>query len=159
MRNPDVLLELLSFFFCLFLQKHLILHGSYKRTYIHMTSCSNSSTYITRPRLRYDVSAFATMSPPSLRPFRQLQQSLQVNTLRPLDRQSQRPIPDQLRQRPQPARDAKGGGVVERFVKAVVVEEHAGAAVHVGEGILRLAVFLQHGRCDFRVESDELEDG
>lgn len=44
-------------------------------------------------------------------------------------------------------------------MEAVVVEEHAGTAVHVREGVLRLAVFLQHGGGDFGVESDELEDG
>ena len=44
-------------------------------------------------------------------------------------------------------------------METVVVEEHAGAAVHVREGVLRLAVFLQHGRGDLGVEADELEDG
>ena len=44
-------------------------------------------------------------------------------------------------------------------MEAVVVEEHAGAAVHVREGVLRLAVFLQHPGRDFGVKFDELEDG
>ena len=121
-----------------------ILHGSH----IHIISSVDfHPLYVLSPSHR------------RLRTLRQLQQALQVDTLRPLDRQPQRAIPDQLGQRSQAARDAKGGGVVERFVEAVVVEEHAGAAVDVGEGVLRLAVFLQHAGRDLAVSLDEPEDG
>ncbi len=44
-------------------------------------------------------------------------------------------------------------------MEAVVVEEHAGAAVDVGEGVLRLAVFLQHAGRYLGVPFHELEDG
>lgn len=43
-------------------------------------------------------------------------------------------------------------------MEAVVVEEHAGTAVHVGEGVLRLAVFFEHGWCYFAVLFHELEE-
>ena len=94
-----------------------------------------------------------------LRALRQLQQALQIDTLRPLNRQPQRPIPDQLSQRAQPPRDAKRSGVVEGLVEAVVVEEDAGATVDVGVGVLRLAVFAEDGGRDGGVAPHELEDG
>lgn len=93
-----------------------------------------------------------------LRAFCQLQQALQIDALGSFNRQPQRPIPDQLRQRPQPARDAKCGGVVERLVEAVVVEQHAGPAVHVRERVLRPAVFRQHPRRDLGVALHEPEE-
>ena len=44
-------------------------------------------------------------------------------------------------------------------MEAVVVEEHAGTAVDVREGVLRLAVLLQYAWRDFAVALHELEDG
>lgn len=44
-------------------------------------------------------------------------------------------------------------------MEAVVVEEHAGTAVDVREGVLRLAVLLEHARRDLAVAFDELEHG
>ena len=67
--------------------------------------------------------------------------------------------PDELGEGAQAARDTKGGGVVERLVEAVVVEEDAGAAVDVGVGVLGLAVLLEHLGRDAAVLLDELEDG
>ena len=93
-----------------------------------------------------------------LRTLGQSQQTLQIHTLGPLNRQAQRPIPDQLRQRPQPARDAKRGGVVERLVEAVVMEEDAGTAIHVREGVLGLTVAGQHHGRDLAVALHEPEE-
>lgn len=70
--------------------------------------------------------------------FRKLQQPLQIDTLRPFNRQSKGSIPDQLRQGAETARDAEGGGVVERVVEAVVVEEHAGGGIDVWVGVFGL---------------------
>ena len=43
-------------------------------------------------------------------------------------------------------------------MEAVVVKQHAGAAVDVGVGVLGLAVFLEDGGGYFGVEADELEE-
>jgi hypothetical protein len=97
-------------------------------TYIHTSSYS--------PVM---ISVGVILSPSS---FSQLQQPLQINTFGPLDRQTQRPIPYQLRQRAQSARDAERGGVVKCFVEAVVVEEHTGGGVDVWEWVLGLMWLL-----------------
>ena len=44
-------------------------------------------------------------------------------------------------------------------MEAIVVEQDTGAAVHVGKGVLGLAVLGQHARRDLGVALDELEDG
>ena len=88
-----------------------------------------------------------------------LQETLEIDALWPLNRQSQSSIPDQLRQGAQATGDAKRGSIVERLVEAVVVKEHARRRIDVGVGVLGLAVLLEHFRSDAAVLLDELEDG
>lgn len=52
-----------------------------------------------------------------------VQDALEVDRLWSLNRQAQRPIPDQLCQWAQPTADTEGSGVVQRFLETVVVEE------------------------------------
>ena len=67
-----------------------------------------------------------------------VQDALQVDRLGSLNGQAQRSVPDELRQRTQPATYAKRCRVVKRLLEAVVVEEHARGRVDVGEGVLGL---------------------
>lgn len=88
-----------------------------------------------------------------------LKETLQVDALGPLDGQTKRAVPDELREGAKAARYAEGGGIIQRLVEAVVVEEHAGAAVDIRVGVLGLAVGLEHVGSDAAVLLDELEDG
>lgn len=51
---------------------------------------------------------------------------LEVDALRSLNRQTERPVPDQLSQWTQTARHAEGSRVIECLLEAVVVEQDAG---------------------------------
>ena len=95
----------------------------------------------------------------SLRPLRQLQQPLQINTLRPLNRQPQRPIPNQLRQRPQPPTNPKRRRIIKRLVKPIMIKQHPTTTIHIRERIFRLPMLRQHSGGDFAVAFHELEDG
>ena len=88
-----------------------------------------------------------------------LEETLEVNALRPLNGQTKRSIPDQLRQRTQTARYTECGCVVQSLVESVVVEENSRRAVDVGVRVFRLAVLLEDLGCDLAVHLDELEDG
>ena len=95
----------------------------------------------------------------NLRRFRQLQQPLKVNTLRPLNRQPQRPIPNQLRQRPQSPTNPKRRRIIKRLMEAIMMEQYPTTTINIRERILRLPMLGQHTGCDFAVALDQLEDG
>lgn len=88
-----------------------------------------------------------------------LQKTLEVDALGALNGQTQGAVPDELGKGTQATRNTKGGGVVQRLVEAIVVEENAGAAVDVGVGVLGLAVLLEHLGSDAAVLLNQLEDG
>ena len=67
-----------------------------------------------------------------------VQDALQVDALGPLNRQTQRPVPDELRKRPKSTADTKRRSVVERLLESEVVEENTRGRVDVGERVLRL---------------------
>mgnify|MGYP007135338112 CR=1 FL=1 len=94
-----------------------------------------------------------------LLPLNQVEDTLEVDALGPLDGQTQSTIPDELGERAKTTRDTKGGGVVQGLSEAVVVEEYTGRRVDVRIGVLGLAVLLEDLRGDLGVAQDELEDG
>ncbi len=67
-----------------------------------------------------------------------IQQPLQINTFRSLNRQTKRPIPDQLCEWAETTAHAEGDGVVKWLLEAVVVEEDAGCGIDVGVRIFGL---------------------
>lgn len=67
-----------------------------------------------------------------------LEDAGKVDALGPLNGQAEGAVPDELGERAEAAADAESGSVVERLLEAVVVEENAGGAVDVGEGVLCL---------------------
>lgn len=75
-------------------------------------------------------------------------QTQQVNALGPLNRQAQRTVPDQLRQRTQRPAHAERHRVVQRLLESVVVEKYSRSRVDVGVGVLGLAVLRQDNRGD-----------
>ena len=78
-------------------------------------------------------------APDLLRLFGLSEETLEIHALRPLNWQTERTIPDQLRKRSETSTHAESGGVVKRLLEAVVVEEDARGGVDVGEGVLGLA--------------------
>jgi hypothetical protein len=64
--------------------------------------------------------------------------TLEVNRLGALNRQTQRPVPDQLCKRAETTADTKGSRVVECLREAVVMEEDTRRRVDVGVGVLGL---------------------
>ena len=71
-------------------------------------------------------------------------------TLRPLERQTQRAVPDVLRERTKRAGHTEDNGVVLELAHAVVVEHAAGRGVDVRVRVLRLAVLLENVRRNLR---------
>ena len=54
-----------------------------------------------------------------------VQDALKVDALGSLNRQSQRPVPDELRKRPKSTADTERRRVVERLLESVMVEENS----------------------------------
>ena len=97
--------------------------------------------------------------PLNLRRFSQLQQALKIYTLRPLNRQPERSIPNQLRQRPQPPTHPKRSCIIKRLMEAIMMEQHPTTTIDIRERVLRLPMLGQHTGRDLAVALDELEDG
>ena len=66
------------------------------------------------------------------------QQTQQVDTLGPFDRKTQSPIPNELYKRTEGTADAKGDGVVQGLLEAIVVKKDARRSVHVRMRVLGL---------------------
>ena len=67
-----------------------------------------------------------------------VQDTLEVDALGSLDRQTQCSIPDELCEWPKTTADTESGSVVECLLKAVVVEENARGRVDIGKRVLGL---------------------
>lgn len=89
----------------------------------------------------------------------QLQQPLKINTLRPLNRQPQRTIPNQLRQWPQPPTDAKRCRIIKCLMEPIMMEQHPRRRIDIRIGVLGLPMLLEHLGRDFGIPLYELEDG
>eukprot|EP00760_Papus_ankaliazontas_P031622 PhM_4_TR5366/c0_g1_i1/m.29121 len=91
-----------------------------------------------------------------------LQKGLGRHRLRALDGLARHAVPDERRQHAELARHAEEDRVVVLLLEAVVLQEHAGVRVDVGEGVLRLAVLREdvgHDRVDVVDEAEELVVG
>mmetsp|Transcript_17276 Transcript_17276/g.28155 ORF Transcript_17276/g.28155 Transcript_17276/m.28155 type:complete len:279 (+) Transcript_17276:172-1008(+) len=71
-------------------------------------------------------------------------QPLQTHGLRAFQWQRKRSVPDNLREDAEGAADGKEHGVELDLADAVVPEQHPAVRVHVGPGVLGLAVLRQH---------------
>jgi hypothetical protein len=87
-----------------------------------------------------------------------LEDTLEVDALRSLDRQTQSSVPNQLGERAKTTRHTECGSVVQSLVEAVVVEQDSGAAIDVGVRVLGLAVLLENLRSNSAVLFNQLED-
>lgn len=104
-------------------------------------------------------SSFISPPPKILsRPFPQRQQPLQIHTLRPLNRQPQRAIPNQLRQRAQPPRHPKRRRIIQRLLEPIMIKQDTRRTIHIRMRILGLPMLQQHLRRDLGVPFHELEE-
>jgi hypothetical protein len=94
---------------------------------------------IEKLRIHDSLTTFYFISPLTQPLFADLvKNTLEVNRLGALNRQAQRPVPDELCKRSKTTADTKGGRVVKCLGEAVVVEKNARRRVDVGVGVLGL---------------------
>jgi hypothetical protein len=90
-------------------------------------------------RIHDSLTTFYFISPFAQPLFADLvKNALEVNRLGALNRQTQRPVPDELCKWSKTTADTKGGRVVKCLGEAVVVEKNARRGVDVGVGVLGL---------------------
>ena len=96
--------------------------------------------------------------PLSISSLCQLQEPIHIHALRPLNRQPERPIPNQLRHRPNRPTNPKYDRIKSLILESKMVQQHSTHGVYIGKRILGLAMLCQHFGCDFRGHLHKLEE-